>query len=37
LNPAGASTTVNGVNINVDLNVLRELMTPRMMYLWQGQ
>ena len=33
---AGA-VNVNGVNVNVDANLVHELMTPRPMYLWRGQ
>lgn len=40
LKPVGAAQINNGinVNVNVDLNAaLREMATPRVMYLWQGQ
>jgi protease IV len=33
----GAGVTINGVNVNVDGNILREIATPKMMYLWRGQ
>ena len=40
--PASASgarggVTINGVNINLDADLLEALKTPRMLYLWQGQ
>jgi protease IV len=28
--------TINGVNVNLDSRQLHELLSPRMMYLWQG-
>jgi protease-4 len=31
------SVNVNGVNVNVDLKGLSDLVAPRMMYLWRGQ
>jgi protease-4 len=34
---AGNAKVVNGVNVNVDGNLVKELLTPRMMYLWTGQ
>jgi len=33
----GGKVTVNGVNVNVDRNLIQELATPRMMYLWRGE
>jgi protease-4 len=33
----GGSVTINGVNVNVDANLLDELSRPRLMYLWRGQ
>lgn len=35
--PRAGSINVNGVNIDVDLNDLADLTTPRLMYLWRGQ
>jgi protease-4 len=35
--PASAGVTINGVNLNVDRNLLNDLTTPRLMYLWRGQ
>jgi len=32
---AGSSVTINGINVNA--NDLRDLMIPRLMYLWRGQ
>ncbi len=34
---AGPGLTINGVNLNFDSNLLDELGTPRLMYLWRGQ
>jgi protease-4 len=34
---AGGGVTLNGVNVNVDANLLDELSRPRLMYLWRGQ
>jgi protease-4 len=33
----GARTTVNGVNVNVDRQLVGELLRPHVMYLWTGQ
>ena len=32
---ASGATTINGINVNA--NDLRELLTPRLMYLWNGR
>jgi protease-4 len=38
LSPRGqGGNTVNGVNVNLDPELVRELLTPRLMYLWRGQ
>jgi protease-4 len=29
--------TINGINLNVDANLLEALKTPRILYMWQGQ
>jgi protease-4 len=34
---ADGGVTVNGVNVNVDANLLDELSRPRPLYLWRGQ
>jgi protease-4 len=34
---AGGGVTINGVNVNVDANLLDALKTPRVLYMWQGQ
>jgi protease-4 len=36
-NVPGASAGAGGVNVNLDQALLRELTTPRPMYLWRGQ
>jgi protease-4 len=36
-NVSGATASGGGVNVNVDASLLRELTTPRPMYLWRGQ
>lgn len=36
INP-GAKLTVNGVNVNIDSNLVSEMLTSRPMYLWRGQ
>jgi protease-4 len=33
----GGNVTINGVNVNVDANLLDELSRPRLLYLWRGQ
>jgi protease-4 len=33
----GGNVTVNGLNVNVDSNLLDDLSRPRLMYLWRGQ
>lgn len=30
-------TTINGVNVNLDHNLIHQLVTPQLMYLWRGQ
>jgi protease-4 len=35
--PSAGGTTVNGVNVNVNADLLDELNRPRLMYLWRGQ
>jgi protease-4 len=32
-----SDVTINGVNVNLDMTKLQEMMTPRMMYLWRGE
>jgi hypothetical protein len=33
----GGNVTVNGLNVNVDSNLLDDMSRPRLMYLWRGQ
>ena len=39
--PPGAnsigSINVGGTNVHLDMNSIRELMTPKLMYLWRGR
>ncbi len=34
---ASGGTTVNGINVNLDRNLIDELTTPRVLYLWRGE
>ncbi|MDB5319441.1 MAG: hypothetical protein JWN40_1072, partial [Phycisphaerales bacterium] len=31
------TTTINGINVNLDAALLEDLNRPRLMYLWRGQ